>query len=292
MSTRSPAEEAKAILRDAERIIVGAGAGLSAAGGINYVSPDFFRQHYPAFASQGYQTIWSTIGQFWDVTPATENQYWAFFSHHVRTIRFEHPVVEPYKDLLEYLVPSSPDRQAREYFVVTTNVDAQFSKAGFPSGKIWAMQGDYSLFQCEVPCTREVYNNEEMIRVMQNSFNPDTLTIDPATIPRCPRCGRRLVPNLRKDNTFVEEPHLVNRPLYQAFLQQSVGKKVVFLELGVGFNSPGALKYPFEQLVAANPTFRLVRVNMNDPQFMLPIQARSTVVQGDIAEFLKYLLAP
>jgi NAD-dependent SIR2 family protein deacetylase len=223
------------------------------------------------------------MGSFWDLTPENETKYWAFLSHHLLTIRYEYPVVQPYLDLLQYL-------QNREYFIVTTNVDHQFHKANFPADKIWAMQGDYSLFQCETPCTREVYNNEQMLRAMRATFNPETLTIDAATIPRCPHCHRYLVPNLRKDDTFIDEPHLVNRPLYQRFLKDSQGKNVVFLELGVGFNSPGAIKYPFEQLVATNPTFRLVRVNMNDPQFMLNIWAKSAVVEGDIATFIKSLL--
>jgi NAD-dependent SIR2 family protein deacetylase len=275
---------AQAVLRAADRIVIGAGAGLSASGGINYVGGEFFAQHYVDWAKQGYSTIWETMGTMWRLTPTNATKYWAFLSHHFITIRYDYPVVQPYLDLLQYL-------KGRDYFVVTTNVDHQFHKAQFPEDKIWAMQGDYALLQCQKPCSREVYPNEEMVRAMKATFDPATLTIDAATIPMCPRCGRNLVPNLRSDDTFVEEPHLVNRPRYRQFLDESAGKKVVFLELGVGFNSPGAIKWPFEQLVASNPTFRLVRVNLNDPQFMLPIQARSTVVTGDIAEFLKFLVA-
>jgi NAD-dependent SIR2 family protein deacetylase len=278
-----PAATAKAILAEADRIVVSAGAGISASGGLNYVSPEFFARHYPAFAKRGYRTIWETMGSFWDVTTANETHYWAFLSHHLLTIRYDHPVVQPYVDLYRYL-------QNREYFIVTTNVDHQFYKAGFPEDKIWAMQGDYALFQCETPCTRDVYENEAMLRAMNATFNPDTLTIDRATVPRCPRCGKHLVPNLRKDDAFVEEPHNVNRPRYRKFIDDSAGKKVVMLELGVGFNSPGAIKYPVEQLVAQNQMFRLVRVNLNDLQFMLPIGAKTTIVQQDIGEFLKGLL--
>jgi NAD-dependent SIR2 family protein deacetylase len=283
MCDLTPSQAAKAILAAADRIVVGAGAGLSAAGGINYVSPDFFKRHYPAFAQRGYRTIWETMGSFWDLTRKNETKYWAFLSHHLLTIRYDYPAVQPYLDLLRYL-------QGRDYFIVTTNVDHQFHKAGFPADKIWAMQGDYAFFQCETPCTQEIYENEAMLRAMKATFNEDTLTVDRKTVPRCPRCGKYLVPNLRKDNTFIEAPHFVNRPLYERFLEESAGKKVVMLELGVGFNSPGALKHPFEQLVARNPLYRLVRVNLYDTEFMLPIQSKAIVVQKDIAEFLKELL--
>jgi NAD-dependent SIR2 family protein deacetylase len=239
----SPAQAAKTLLAEADCIVVGAGAGLSASGGIDYVSPEFFKLHYPDFAKRGCRTIWETMDSFWDITSDNETRYWAFLSHHFLKIRYEYPIVQPYLDLYRYL-------QGREYFIVTTNVDGQFHKVGFPPDKIWAMQGDYALFQSETPCTRDLYENESMLRAMKATFNPDSLTIDRATVPRCPRCGKHLVPNLRKDETFVDEPHLVNRPRYQRFLEAAAGKKVVLLELGVGFNSPGALRYPFEQLIA------------------------------------------
>jgi NAD-dependent SIR2 family protein deacetylase len=282
MSQTETAQAAKVLLDSADRIVVGAGAGLSASGGINYVSPEFFKQYYPAYANRGYRTIWETMGSFWDLTDDNETQYWAFFSHHLLSIRYEHSVVQPYLDLYRYL-------QGCEYFIVTTNVDHQFYKADFPADKIWAMQGDYALFQCEKPCTREVYENEKLLRAMKATFNPDTLTIDPSTVPHCPHCGRHLVPNLRKDDTFVDDPHLANRRVYHQFLKDAAGKNVIFLELGVGFNSPGALKYPFEQLVAANPSFRLVRVNLDDLDFILPIHKKSTLVQQDTAQFLRNL---
>jgi NAD-dependent SIR2 family protein deacetylase len=131
-----------------------------------------------------------------------------------------------------------------------------------------------------------------MLRAMKATFNPDTLTIDRSTVPRCPNCGRCLVPNLRKDDTFVDNPHLANRRVYHQFLKDSAGKNVIFLELGVGFNSPGALKYPFEQLVPGNPSFRLVRVNLNDLDFILPIHKKSTLVKQDNTEFLRNLIVP
>jgi NAD-dependent SIR2 family protein deacetylase len=283
MTQPKVSQSAKSLLDSADCIIVGAGAGLSASGGINYVSPEFFTLHYPAFAKRRYRTIWETMGSFWDLIDSNETQYWAFFSHHLLTIRYEYPVVQPYLDLYQYL-------QNRDYLIVTTNVDHQFHKAGFPPDKIWAMQGDYAFLQCETPCTREVYENETLLRKMKATFNPDTLTIDRSTIPRCPRCGKHLVPNLRKDDTFVDDPHLANRSLYHRFLKDAVRKNFIFLELGVGFNSPGALKYPFEQLVAGNPTFRLVRVNLNDLEFILPIHNKSTVVKQDLAEFLRNLI--
>jgi NAD-dependent SIR2 family protein deacetylase len=274
--------DARAMLSQAERIVIGAGAGLSASGGLAYDSPEFFQKHYPDFARRGHQTIFEMMNTFWDVNDANETKYWAFVSQHLLA-NAQIPAVQPYLDLLQYL-------QSKDYFVVTTNVDQQFQKARFPPDRVWAMQGDYAFFQCEKPCRREIYFNEQMVHQMNATFNTETLEIDRDTVPRCPHCRRHLVPNLRKDAAFVEEPHYVNQPLYNRFLSESRGKRVVFLELGVGVNSPGAIKYPFEQAVAANPTFRLVRVNLTELPLMLPIEEKSVTVQGDIGAFLKSLL--
>jgi NAD-dependent SIR2 family protein deacetylase len=276
------ASDARALLSQAERIVIGAGSGLSTSGGINYDSPELFQALYPEFAQRGNRTIWQTICSFWNLTDANETKFWGFLSHHVE-VNAAIPALPPYLDLFQYL-------QNKDYFVVTTNVDQQFQKAHFPLDRLWTMQGNYSCFQCETPCEHKIYDNSRMIRRMKATFNAETLEVARETVPRCPNCGLHLVPNLRKDASFVEEPHVVNKSLYHQFLSESKGKRVVFLEFGVGFNSPGAIKYPFEQLVATNPTFCLIRVNLDNHEFPLPIRGKSILVQEDIGTFIESLL--
>ncbi|KAH0794812.1 NAD-dependent protein deacetylase, SIR2 family [Histomonas meleagridis] len=283
MLSNKAIQEAKRLIQESDGILIGAGSGLSAAGGLNYGDPKYFQTHYPGFSKYGVNTLWECVVRFWEVNEQNILQYYAFWATHINNIRYQTEGLQIYKDLYNLI-------KDKNYFVATTNTDGQFSKSGFDTSKIFAMQGDYMNFQCSVPCRQEVYNNYEMVQKMLKNMNRETLTIQESDIPRCPHCGHLLVPNLRKDDLFVEKPNFVNYPNYINFLKENENKKLVLLELGVGFNSPGALRIPFEKFAYSYPNWKFIRINQNDPQFYFPIENRSIVIQKDLNSTIQELI--
>lgn len=242
-----------------KNIIIGAGAGLSAAGGLDYSSAEFTAQCFPHFAKRGYKNIMQILGSYWRVSDANALEYYAVWARHIHNIRYIPKATDPYLWLKEQV-------KDKDYFVITTNVDHQFHKAGFDSQRIFAMQGDYGLFQCATPCSDDLYDNKEWIETTLGAM-PDPFHIRPEDIPHCPHCGNYLVPNLRMDSSFVERPHLNNAAAYKAFLQKCYSEPVLLLEYGVGFNTPTLIRYPFEQLARQFPdTVTLIRINTHNPE--------------------------
>ncbi|KAH0786746.1 NAD-dependent protein deacetylase, SIR2 family [Histomonas meleagridis] len=284
MSSNKSIQEAKRLIQESDAVLIGAGSGLSAAGGLNYIDPIYFQTHYPGFSKCGAKNLWECVGHFWEVNNKNYLQYYAFWATHINNIRYQTEGLQIYKNLYDLV-------KNKNYFVATTNTDGQFYKSGFDATKIFAMQGDYMNFQCSVPCCQEVFNNYEMVQRMLKNMNHKTMSIQENDVPLCPHCGNFLVPNLRKDELFVEKPNFVNYPNYMKFLRENENKKLVLLELGVGFNSPGALRIPFEEFVYKIPNWKLIRINQNDPQFFYRIENRSIVIQEDlnttIQEFIK-----
>ena len=192
----------------------------------------------------------------------------------------------------------------KDYFVLTTNVDHCFQKAGFAKNRIFYTQGDYGLFQCSKPCHKETYDNEVSIKkmVLSQGFQikggelqkPEDgeikLTIPTSLIPYCPRCGKPMSMNLRSDQTFVEDDgwHRAAER-YEKFIQDHKKQKIVFLELGVGYNTPGIIKYPFWQMTVRNPKAIYACINFGDAYAPDDIAARSICIDGDIGEILTQL---
>ena len=265
-------EKARNALKQADAIIIGAGAGLSTAGGINY-SGQRFEENFGDFITKYGMTDMYTAGFY---SFKTEEEKWAYWSRHIRMNRYDTPVSEVYKQLLE-LVSVKP------YFVVTTNVDAQFYRAGFDADRIWAVQGDYGKFQCAEACHDKLYDNRDAI--MEMTEQQKDCRIPSELVPRCPRCGERMEVNIRKDRYFVEdEQWRKERERYEKFLNEVKDRKIVFLELGVGFNTPTIIRLPFEKMVASLPSATLVRVNLSYPELMAKIEARSVVIADDIGK--------
>ena len=178
----------------------------------------------------------------------------------------------------------------RDYFVITTNVDHQFQKAGFDKERLFYTQGDYGLFQCSTPCGPYTYENEEIIRRMVETQKDMQIPSD--LVPRCPRCGKPLTMNLRSDNTFVEDEgwrRAAER--YESFLQTRSGQRILFLELGVGYNTPGIIKYPFWQRTARNPSAVYACINYGEAVCPKEIEHQSICINSDIGECIKQLLA-
>ena len=282
MSTRACSgrvEAAARLLAEADFILIGAGAGLSAAGGLNYQDPELFQSWYPRFARLGLNTIWEAIVAHWAPNDQNRRRFWAFWAHHIQKIRYDAPPSAPYLSLAR-LVAGKP------HFVITTNVDAQFAKAGFPHDAMFTPQGDYGKLQCATPCDDTLYDNRELVRKMIAHLNEEELLVGEADIPRCPACGGYLERNLRRDDRFVESPYIGGQAAYQSFLHRSAGGKLLLLELGVGFNTPGIIRWPFERITLRYPNAFLVRVNVQDAQVPENIKRRSVELEEDVASVL------
>lgn len=242
---------AKAI-GEAEAILVGAGAGLSTAAGLSYDDEDFRREFRPWIEKYGITDLYSSSFYPW----ASEEERWAYWAKHIYHARFR-PIAMPLYRALLALV------REKGYFVITTNVDGQFEKAGFDKRRIFATQGDYAYLQSATGEPRKRYYNEEIVREMLE--NIEECRIPPNLVPHCPENGELMTPNLRVDNTFVEDELWHQQAdAYFDFISSSKSKKLVLLEFGVGFNTPSIIRYPFEQMARELTHSTLIRFNKNE----------------------------
>ena len=279
-STESFSDNVKRLknaLDSADAVVIGAGAGLSAAAGFDY-GGERFRKYFSDFEEKyGIRDMYS--GGFYPYK--SREEYWAWWSRHIFINRYDCPVGEVYKNLLSLI-------EGKDYFVLTTNVDHQFQRAGFDKKRLFYTQGDYGLFQCSTPCCMETVDNEAIIKQMV--AEQKDMRIPSALIPRCPHCGAPLTVNLRSDDKFVEDEgwHKAAER-YENFLRTRSGLKILFLELGVGFNTPVIIKYPFWQMTAKNSN--AVYACLNKGQAFCPqeIDRQSICIDADIAEVLKKL---
>lgn len=266
----------KELIDGADAVVVGAGAGLSAAAGFTY-SGERFEKYFADFEKKyGFHDMYA--GGFYPFESPEE--YWAYWSRYIFINRYAVPAGKPYEDLLAVL-------EGKNYFVLTTNVDHRFQAAGFDKTRLFYTQGDYGLFQCSVPCTQKTYDNEAAVREMVAAQKD--MKIPSSLLPRCPICGAPMVPNLRADDTFAEdEGWHAACGRYSAFLAEN-RKNVLFLEIGVGMNTPSIIKYPFQRMTYANESARYVCVNLYAAVAPEEIARRSLCIGGDVAEVLQKL---
>lgn len=281
--------EVREKLKQADAVVIGAGAGLSTAAGFTY-SGERFEEYFADFGEK-YDFTDMYSGGFYPYQ--TLDEYWAYWSRYIYINRY----MDAPKPVYEKLYALVRDK---DYFVLTTNVDHCFQKAGFDKNRLFYTQGDYGLFQCSKPCHQETYDNEETIKKMVLSqgyrIEKGTLikpqasdqkhTVPTELIPKCPRCGRPMSMNLRADHTFVQDAgwdQAADR--YEKFMEAHRGKRVVFLELGVGYNTPGIIKYTFWQY--AQNWQQACYICINKGQVYIPpeIADKSIGVDMDIAEF-------
>jgi NAD-dependent SIR2 family protein deacetylase len=243
----------KASIENAEYILIGGGAGLSDAAGLTYSGNRFTGNFAPFIKKYGFEDLYtSSFYRF-----QREEEFWAYWAKHISLNRYETPAAALYRDLLSLV-------QEKNYFVLTTNVEYQFHKAGFPDEKVFMVQGDYGYFQCAKACHNTLYYNEEQVTAMVTATQD--CRILGSLVPKCPVCGGNMDINVRKNEFFVQDDRWYKAAgRYKDFLNCCVKKKTVYLELGVGFNTPDIIRYPFEQLTYANKNARLVRINRSDP---------------------------
>ena len=275
----NPIEQLREALESADAVIIGAGAGLSASAGMTY-SGERFRQTFgDCQAKYGIRDMYS--GGFYPFQSLEE--YWAWWSRQILINRYEKAPKPVYDQLLELV-------QDKDYFVLTTNVDHQFQLAGFDKGRLFYTQGDYGLWQCSKPCHQQAYDNEETVRRM--AAEQRDMKVPTELIPRCPRCGRPMTMNLRIDGTFVQdEGWYAAARRYEDFLRRHQGQRLLFLELGVGSNTPLIIKYSFWKMTMQNRKATYVCINQEEAYLPGAIQNRSICVRGDIGATLEQILS-
>ena len=276
-SCSEPMERLKAALQDCDAVVIGAGAGLSTAAGFTYTG-ERFEQHFSDFSQKyGIQDMYS--GGFYPFP--TMEEFWAYWSRYIYINRYMDAPKPVYDDLLKLV-------QDKDYFVITTNVDHCFQKASFDKKRVVYTQGDYGLFQCSEPCCQETFDNEAVIREMVK--RQKDMKIPPELLPVCPHCGKPLTMNLRSDNKFVEDEgwHRAAER-YENFLRTREGGKILFLELGVGYNTPVIIKYPFWQMTAKNPNATYICINQGQAVCPQGIEQRSICMNADIGQVLQSL---
>ena len=243
-------ERVKDFLNTADAVLVGIGAGMSTAAGLTY-SGERFHKYFDDFHKKyGITDMYS--GGFYSFESMEE--YWAWWSRHIFYNRYDILAGEPYIRLMELL-------QNKNYFVITTNVDHQMQFAGVDKNRFYYMQGDYGLWQCSEPCHQKTYDNEEQVRRMVKEQKD--MKIPTELIPHCPRCGELMTMNLRVDGAFVQdEGWYAAQKRYASFIENYKDKKTVLLELGVGYNTPMIIKYPFMRMAHDNIDTLYVPVNI------------------------------
>lgn len=296
-STSACSDELDALrqkLAEADAILIGAGAGLSASAGFAY-SGERFRRYFGDFAAQ-YHFADMYAGGFY--LYGSLEEYWAYWSRYIWINRYMDAPKPVYNRLCDLV-------KDKDYFVLTTNVDHCFQKARFDKARLFYTQGDYGLWQCSVPCHNETYDNEATVRKMveaqgfafaENSdlYVPDgiklKMKVPSELIPYCQHCHKPMSMNLRADATFVEDAgwHAAARR-YEAFLRQCRGKKVLYWELGVGMNTPGIIKYNFWQRVWQDRRAFYACVNLDEAYCPPELAARSACIKGDIGAVLEQL---
>lgn len=267
-------DKLKKALDECDAVVIGAGAGLSAAAGFTY-SGERFDKYFSDFKEKyGFDDMY--YGGFYPYK--TQEEFWAYWSRYIYINRYLDAPTDLYNKLYDLV-------SDKDYFVITTNVDHCFQRAGFDKNRLFYTQGDYGLFQCSTPCCQETFDNEEIIKAMYEKQKdmkiPDNL------IPVCPHCGKPLTTNLRCDNRFVQDDGWYKASeRYSDFIRRHKGLKVLYLEIGVGYNTPVIIKYPFWQMTAQNPKAVYACINMNDSVCPAEIEDKSICISSEIKKVI------
>lgn len=272
-------EQIQKKLNNADAVVIGAGAGLSTSAGFTY-SGERFEKNFSDFAEKyGFTDMYS--GGFMVMRYPPE-VFWAYWSRFIYINRYQKAPKPVYENLLKLV-------KGKNYFVLTTNVDHCFQKSGFDKERLFYTQGDYGLFQCSVPCHDKTYDNRDYILRMVSEQKD--LQVPSELIPRCPVCGKPMTMNLRSDDRFVEDEDWHKAAeRYSSFIGDNRDKNVVYLELGVGGNTPVIIKYPFWKLTAQNKNAAYICINLGESFCPDEIAEQSICVNADIGDVINELI--
>lgn len=281
-------------LVQAEAVVIGAGAGLSASAGFTYNGERFHKYFWDFEEKYGFKDMYS--GGFYPFSLLEE--YWAYWSRYIYINRYMDAPKPVYQQLFKLV-------KDKDYFVITTNVDHCFQKAGFDKQRLFYTQGDYGLFQCSGPCHQITYENEDIVRKMAESQGyiingngildlPDGVTpgmaVPSGMVPYCPICHKPMSMNLRVDDTFIEDKgwHQASGR-YAKFLDRHKNLDVLFLELAAGFNTPSIIKYSFWRMAYEWKKATYICLNYGEAYAPDEIKKKSVCINGDIGEILDRL---
>ncbi|MGD9162537.1 MAG: Sir2 family NAD-dependent protein deacetylase [Desulfobacteraceae bacterium] len=268
-------------IKTSERILVGGGAGLSASVGIDYTDSDTFSKLFPRWVEKGYRMQYEFIGfENW-----TEGERWAYWATHMNHVFFEFPPSPEYQKLHEIV-------KNRDYYVITSNADGMFIKSGFDPDRVFQAQGNYERLMCMEHCTGETWHAKPFIDNAIANIDHETFSVKDFAIPLCPKCGGKMTVAFRMREDYGQWAEK-----YQNWINGIMDKKLTVMEFGVGFNTPGVIRRPFEYLVYSHNDVLFVRVNRpyqnyantGHPQIPAQIKEKSISVNGDAAEFINRL---
>lgn len=269
------AEQLHEVLGKADAVLIGAGAGLSASAGFSYDGERFYKYFSDFHKKYGFHDMYS--GGFYPYD--TLEEYWAYWSRYILVNRYMDAPCNVYQNLYNLVCD-------KDYFVITTNVDHCFQKAGFDKKRLFYTQGDYGLWQCSRPCHNKTYDNEKQVKQMVTEQK--NMKIPTGLIPKCPVCGEPMAMNLRSDMTFVQDDGwyaAANR--YDDFIRRHRGLNILFIELGVGMNTPVIIKYPFWQMTAENPNAVYACINYGEAICPRDIEKQSICINADIKQIIE-----
>jgi NAD-dependent SIR2 family protein deacetylase len=268
-----------ALIDEADYILIGAGAGMSAAAGIDYTDTDRFARLFPMMHKRGFTNNYQLMGY----QGLDDSIMWGYLAMNVKHVGYEmqeHPV---YKKLYQIV-------RQKDYFVITSNVDRMFYKNHFDEHKIYTPQGDYGRMQCLTPCTDQTWATRPFLDKLLNNLDPETHIItDQSAILKCPNCGGAMFMNVRGGNWFIDKDYQTQFKRLQSWLTHGADKKILLIELGSGFNTPGVIRYRFDAITRENPNATLIRVNKEHPDLPSEIRDKAISVKASIETFIDEL---
>lgn len=261
-------------IKNADAIIIGAGSGLSTAAGIDYGEESFKREFPELVEHYGFTDLYTS--GFYDFK--TEEERWSYWAKHINHSYIKMDTKPLYKNIYELV-------KDKNYFVITTNVEGQFIKAGFDKDKVFETQGSLSKIQCSNACHNKLYDDVELVKEMIQKNKG--VKIPSSLVPKCPVCGGEMEVNLRVDNFFVEDDYWhEHSKSYQKFINDNKDKNILLLELGVGFNTPGIIRFPFEEMTYNFKNTKLIRINNSCANVPNDIEDKAIGLNCDINDFI------
>jgi NAD-dependent SIR2 family protein deacetylase len=275
-------------LSDADYILIAAGAGLSAAAGLDYTDTKLFKEMFPAMHRVGFRNMYHFIGYHSKLCPDNETSWspdlkWGYLAEQVSRARFSWPNHQVYQSILNIVKSVESGRS----FVISTNADGMFLQNGFDPDFVYNPQGDYSNLQCLRPCQIDAFwPSKPVIDNILPTIDTQSQRCAMDQVPMCPHCGGAAFFNVRGGPWFLEDVRQQHTK-FSTWLQKTRGKKLIILEVGVGFNTPSVLRWPMEQIIENNPNAKLIRINRDHPEVPTDIADRSVSIDTDAAEAVR-----